>query len=153
MDVAWNQVKVSGLPREEKQRLLSEVEILKELDHKNIIKLYHSWIVTEKDEVSVNFITEACAQTLKKYAAKLKTNLDLRAVKSWSRQILRGLDYLHSHDPPIVHRDLKCDNIFINSKVLDFSISSSATFVFISIYQDSHLMVGDFGLSALRHKA
>ena len=41
MDVAWNQVKVNGLPREEKQRLLSEVEILKELDHKNIIKLYH----------------------------------------------------------------------------------------------------------------
>ena len=114
MDVAWNQVKVSGLPREEKQRLLSEVEILKELDHKNIIKLYHSWIVTEKDEISVNFITEACAQTLKKYAAKLKTNLDLRAVKSWSRQILRGLDYLHSHEPPIVHRDLKCDNIFVN---------------------------------------
>ena len=114
MDVAWNQVKVNGLPREEKQRLLSEVEILKELDHKNIIKLYHSWIVTEKDEISVNFITEACAQTLKKYAAKLKTNLDLRAVKSWSRQILRGLDYLHSHDPPIVHRDLKCDNIFVN---------------------------------------
>ena len=114
MDVAWNQVKVNGLPREEKQRLLSEVEILKELDHKNIIKLYHSWIVTEKDEISVNFITEACAQTLKKYAAKLKTNLDLRAVKSWSRQILRGLDYLHSHEPPIVHRDLKCDNIFVN---------------------------------------
>ena len=113
VDVAWNQVKVSGLPREEKLRLLSEVEILKELDHKNIIKLYHSWIVTEKDEISVNFITEACAQTLKKYAAKLKTNLDLRAVKSWSRQILRGLDYLHSHDP-IVHRDLKCDNIFVN---------------------------------------
>jgi WNK lysine deficient protein kinase len=89
MDVAWNQVKVNGLPKHEKARLLSEVEILKELDHKNIIKLYHSWIVTETDEISVNFITEACAQTLKKYAAKLKTNLDLRAVKSWSRQHLR----------------------------------------------------------------
>ena len=48
MDVAWDQVKVSGLPREEKLRLLSEVEILKELDHKNIIKLYHSWIVTRR---------------------------------------------------------------------------------------------------------
>ncbi|XWS33188.1 hypothetical protein CRYUN_Cryun22dG0057900 [Craigia yunnanensis] len=38
----------------------------------------------------------------------------MKAVKSWARQILTGLNYLHSHDPPIIHRDLKCDNIFIN---------------------------------------
>ena len=116
MDVAWNQVRLAGLPPDEKMRLTNEVEILKELDHKNIIKLHHYWINQDDDsEVSVNFITEACTQTLKKYAAKLgKKNLDLRAVKSWCRQILRGLDYLHSHQPPIVHRDLKCDNIFVN---------------------------------------
>jgi serine/threonine protein kinase len=36
-------------------------------------------------------------------------------VKKWSLQILAGLDYLHSHDPPVIHRDLKCDNIFMNS--------------------------------------
>lgn len=29
-------------------------------------------------------------------------------------QILRGLQFLHSRDPSIIHRDLKCDNIFIN---------------------------------------
>ncbi|KAK8973795.1 hypothetical protein V6N11_032925 [Hibiscus sabdariffa] len=38
----------------------------------------------------------------------------MKAVKSWARQILAGLVYLHSHDPPVIHRDLKCDNIFIN---------------------------------------
>ena len=34
-------------------------------------------------------------------------------VRSWGRQILRGLHFLHTRTPPIIHRDLKCDNIFI----------------------------------------
>ncbi|XP_031282971.1 probable serine/threonine-protein kinase WNK7 isoform X2 [Pistacia vera] len=38
----------------------------------------------------------------------------MKVVKGWARQILSGLNYLHSHNPPIIHRDLKCDNIFIN---------------------------------------
>lgn len=38
----------------------------------------------------------------------------MKAVKCWARQILMGLRYLHSQEPPIIHRDLKCDNIFIN---------------------------------------
>ena len=25
-----------------------------------------------------------------------------------------GLDYLHTQNPPIIHRDIKCANIFIN---------------------------------------
>ncbi|KAF5945750.1 hypothetical protein HYC85_015978 [Camellia sinensis] len=41
-------------------------------------------------------------------------DLYIRAVKHWCRQILKGLLYLHSHDPPVIHRDLKYDNIFIN---------------------------------------
>lgn len=48
-----------------------------------------------------------------RYRKKHK-NVDMKAIKNWARQILRGLHYLHSHNPPIIHRDLKCDNIFVN---------------------------------------
>lgn len=45
---------------------------------------------------------------------KKHKKVDLKAVRGWAKQILMGLNYLHSHNPPIIHRDLKCDNIFIN---------------------------------------
>lgn len=55
-----------------------------------------------------------------------------RVVKRWARQILRGMHYLHSQDPPIIHRDLKCDNIFINGaagdiRIGDLGLSTSNT--------------------------
>lgn len=48
-----------------------------------------------------------------RYRRKHK-NVDMKAIKNWARQILRGLCFLHSHNPPVIHRDLKCDNIFVN---------------------------------------
>ncbi len=47
-----------------------------------------------------------------------KSISSIKAVKNWSSQILRGLLYLHGHYPPIIQRDLKCDNILVNGIVM-----------------------------------
>lgn len=39
--------------------------------------------------------------------------MKIKVLRSWCRQILKGLHFLHTRAPPIIHRDLKCDNIFI----------------------------------------
>ena len=41
-------------------------------------------------------------------------DVKIKFIRTWGRQILQGLHYLHTSNPPIIHRDLKCDNIFIN---------------------------------------
>jgi serine/threonine protein kinase len=43
-----------------------------------------------------------------------------KIVKDWCRQILSGLAFLH--DNSIIHRDLKCDNIFINGNAGEVKI-------------------------------
>jgi WNK lysine deficient protein kinase len=58
--------------------------------------------------------------------------VSMAAVKHWCRQILDGLAYLHAHDPPILHRYLKCDNIFVNGnqgqvKIGDLGLAATAT--------------------------
>lgn len=50
--------------------------------------------------------------SLNRYLKRFKV-MKIKVLRSWCRQILKGLHFLHTRAPPIIHRDLKCDNIFI----------------------------------------
>ena len=125
-EIAWNAVNILPLSHREKKRVIMEVRILETVKNKRIIEFYGSWFNKAKQEVV--FITEILRSgTLKRFIRQVK-QVRLRVVRKWCKQILEGLAYLHEKDPPLIHRDLKCENIFIKGDTGDIKI-------------------GDFGLS------
>ncbi|GAA0144105.1 non-receptor serine/threonine protein kinase [Lithospermum erythrorhizon] len=130
IEVAWNQVKLHNFTDNKKmiEQLFSEVRLLKSLKDTNIIALYAVWRDAEKN--TLNFITEVCTSGNLMAYRKKHRNVSLKALKKWSQQILKGLNYLHSHDPCIIHRDLNCSNVFINGNI-------------------GQVKIGDLGLAAI----
>ncbi|XP_074079931.1 serine/threonine-protein kinase WNK4 isoform X5 [Macrotis lagotis] len=113
VEVAWCELQTRKLSRAERQRFSEEVEMLKGLQHPNIVRFYDSWKSVLKGQVCIVLVTELMTSgTLKTYLRRFR-EMKPRVLQRWSRQILRGLHFLHSRDPPILHRDLKCDNVFI----------------------------------------
>ncbi|XP_058214744.1 probable serine/threonine-protein kinase WNK5 [Rhododendron vialii] len=142
MEVAWNQVNLDDVFRspDELQRLYSEVHLLKSLNHDSIIRFYASWIDPERR--TFNFITELFTSgNLREYRQRHK-RVDIRAVKNWARQILRGLAYLHGHDPPVIHRDLKCDNIFVNGHLGQVKIGDLGLAAILCGSHHAHSVIG-----------
>uniref|UniRef100_A0A7N0TVJ1 non-specific serine/threonine protein kinase n=1 Tax=Kalanchoe fedtschenkoi TaxID=63787 RepID=A0A7N0TVJ1_KALFE len=134
IEVAWSQIRIDEVLQspDDLERLYSEVHLLRSLNHNNIIRFFNSWI--DDRNKTVNIITELFTSgSLRQYRKKHK-KVDMKAVKGWARQILKGLDYLHSHNPPIIHRDLKCDNIFINGN-------------------QGEVKIGDMGLATVMRQA
>lgn len=70
---------------------------------------------------------------LKMYIKRFK-KINVKVLKSWCRQILKGLHFLHTRNPPVIHRDLKCDNIFITGTT-------------------GSVKIGDLGLATLKNKS
>ncbi|XP_011943543.1 PREDICTED: serine/threonine-protein kinase WNK3 isoform X3 [Cercocebus atys] len=87
--------------------------MLKGLQHPNIVRFYDSWESILKGKKCIVLVTELMTSgTLKTYLKRFKV-MKPKVLRSWCRQILKGLQFLHTRTPPIIHRDLKCDNIFI----------------------------------------
>ncbi|XP_063156519.1 serine/threonine-protein kinase WNK4 isoform X2 [Candoia aspera] len=113
VEVAWCELQTRKLSKMERQRFSEEVEMLKGLQHPNIVRFYDSWKSSVKGQVCIVLVTELMTSgTLKTYLKRFK-EMKMKVLQRWSRQILRGLHFLHTRSPPIIHRDLKCDNVFI----------------------------------------
>ncbi|KAM9362145.1 serine/threonine-protein kinase WNK2 [Symphorus nematophorus] len=113
VEVAWCELQERKLSKVERQRFKEEAEMLKALQHPNIVRFYDFWESPVKGKKCIVLVTELMTSgTLKTYLKRFKV-MKPKVLRSWCRQILKGLHFLHTRTPPIIHRDLKCDNIFI----------------------------------------
>ena len=107
--------------REQIEQLASEIRLMKQLDHPNIVKYLHA----ERQEQQLLIYMElmsggSLASLMKKF-----TKLPESVMRVYMRQVLVGLAYLHQRN--VVHRDIKADNILMASdgtaKISDFGTS------------------------------
>ena len=88
--------------------LIDEIEILKNLDHINIMKMYESFV----DNNNYYIVSELCDQGHLLSKMEKLGKMDQIVVKYLMDQIFNAVAYLHSKN--ILHGDIKLENVLLN---------------------------------------
>jgi calcium-dependent protein kinase len=108
----------------------SEIQVLKKLNHPNILRLYETF----HDNTNIYLVSEFCDggtifDRILHHYEKLRVPIGEEQVKHYMRQILSALQYCHSIH--IIHRDIQPENIlFVDRtpasplKLIDFGLSA-----------------------------
>jgi len=90
---------------------IREISILKELQHCNIVRL-HDVIHTDK---KLTLVFEFLEEDLKKFLDRSPEGLNEHTIKRLLFQLLKGVQFCHERR--VLHRDLKPQNLLINTKM------------------------------------
>jgi len=101
-----------------------ETALMSSLHHPNIVKFYG----VAKKHPYLYLITEYCEKgSLYSILNNKEIRLSNRKILKMALDVVRGMEYLHGSNPPIIHRDLKTGNLLCDKgwtvKVADFGLS------------------------------
>jgi serine/threonine protein kinase len=99
--VAVKQIKLADLPKSELRMIESEIDLLKNLHHDNIVK----YIGFVKSDDCLNIILEYCENGSLHSICKAYGKFPENLVGVYMTQVLQGLQYLHEQG--VIHRDIK----------------------------------------------
>ncbi|EFP84145.2 STE protein kinase [Puccinia graminis f. sp. tritici CRL 75-36-700-3] len=107
-----------------------EICFLKDLEHPNIVQYLGFEDTPEHCNIFLEYVEGGSIGSCIHNHGKLERGV----VKSFTRQILEGLEYLHSCN--IMHRDLKVDNVLVDMmgrcKISDFGISKRSNEAYLT---------------------
>jgi len=111
-------------------RITQEIEALKRINHKNVVKVFDSGSFTELDVTYMYVVMEFLDGNNLKEILSSQGEISLEQCCDYGVQILDGLDAIHKN--MIVHRDLKPENVFLTNdntiKIVDFGLSKIIDF-------------------------
>ncbi|KIO23906.1 hypothetical protein M407DRAFT_214002 [Tulasnella calospora MUT 4182] len=121
--VAVKQIQLSNIPKGELGEIMSEIDLLKNLNHANIVK-YKGYVKTRENlYIILEYCENGSLHNICKRFGKFPENL----VGVYIAQVLEGLVYLH--DQGVIHRDIKGANILTNKdgtvKLADFGVATT----------------------------
>jgi TPR repeat protein/serine/threonine protein kinase len=130
----WTSDKVFSRDVPQQYDLISEIRRAINLNHRNICRYHDAEVLRgtnalgETQVIQVGIMEYIEGGTIDQY---LRMNPQFR--QKLLMDVLRGLGYLHRHQPPIIHRDLKPSNVLVGfedgepvAKITDFGISKSS---------------------------
>lgn len=120
-------IDLSSISNNKQKKSEKEVEILSTVSHPHIIRYYNSIIKNETLYILMEYASGGDLQTCISKAKEKRHSIDESQLWTWAYEICLGVHHLHSHH--ILHRDIKCMNIFLDG--------------------EKRIKIGDLGLSKM----
>lgn len=122
--VALKKVRFDNFEPESVRFMAREIQILRRLDHPNVVKL--EGLITSRLSCSIYLVFEYMEHDLAGLSSSPDINFSESQVKCYMHQLLSGLEHCHSRG--VIHRDIKGANLLVNNegilKMADFGLAN-----------------------------
>jgi serine/threonine protein kinase len=106
-----------------RKQLQNEIDLYKDMQHPRIVAYFGHDYIEGRLYIYLEYMPgNSIAQVLAQFGP-----LDESLIARYTHNLLEGLEYLHTRDPPVLHRDIKGANILVGIdrtvKLADFGCS------------------------------